>query len=296
MIRCLLLVAATLAGPVLADDSFAGFVGRIATADVDEASGLARSHRHPDRYWVLNDGGDAPMLYAIGPDGSYLGAVRIADARNRDWEDLASYEQDGRPMLVIADIGDNAGRRRNTVLYFVEEPEPDPNGRARAAVSRRISVSLPSGAADAESLAVDVDAGHILILTKRDIPARLYALPLATDGEAVTASALGSVASLPQPSADDIARAPKLRDWHWQPTGMDIAPDGKVLAVLTYRSVYLYRRDAGQSWPDAVGEAPQVLPLNGIPFAEAVTFSADGRHLFVTTEGRRPPLLRFSVR
>ena len=55
--------------------------------------------------------------------------LRVAGARNTDWEDLAAFELDGRHYLLIADTGDNGGLRRTLQLHVVR--------RARSAARRR---------------------------------------------------------------------------------------------------------------------------------------------------------------
>jgi hypothetical protein len=94
--------------------------GRLQNADIREASGLAHSNIDAGRLWVINDGGAGARLYAAGIDGSHQAVVEVDGARNRDWEDLASFVLDDKPMLLIADIGDNLARRGYLTLYVLE--------------------------------------------------------------------------------------------------------------------------------------------------------------------------------
>jgi hypothetical protein len=57
-----------------------------------EASGFAASRRTPELLWVHNDRGSRPVLYAVSPDGTLRGVVRVTGAAATDWEDLASFE------------------------------------------------------------------------------------------------------------------------------------------------------------------------------------------------------------
>ena len=86
-------------------------VGTLENNEIDEASGLARSQVDPDVLWLVNDDGPA-VLHAIDSSGNMLARVKIADTSNRDWEDLASFTLDGVPYLLLADIGDNAAKRK----------------------------------------------------------------------------------------------------------------------------------------------------------------------------------------
>ena len=98
------------------------FAGHLANPQINEASGMASSRLYPAVLWVINDGGDDPMLYAVGTDGADLGTFRVDGARNYDWEALASFQLLNTAYLLIADVGDNWEQRKSSSLYVVEEP------------------------------------------------------------------------------------------------------------------------------------------------------------------------------
>ena len=264
-------------------------VGRLQNAKIDEASGLARSQRYPDVFWVANDDGPS-VLYAIDGTGKDLGRITIKDASNRDWEDLASFTLDDTPYLVAADIGDNNGKRKDVRLYIIEEPEA---GDDKVKPEWRIEFTYPEGPRDAESVAVDVDNERVLVLTKRDVPALLYALPLRPGTEKrIAAERLGVIDSLPQPSRSDLEFASRANSWHWQPTGMDITDDGSQAVVLTYGGVYRYPRSPGQDWLEALQQHPVVVSRSRNRQAEAIAFDAAGDSILITIEQRHAPLFR----
>ncbi|MDX1500112.1 MAG: hypothetical protein R3176_09455 [Woeseiaceae bacterium] len=266
--------------------------GRLAYDSLDEASGLAISNRDPGLLWAVNDDGP-PVVFALGLDGSKRGKVEIRKAGHRDWEDAASFVLDGTAWLLVADIGDNDARRRDVTIYVIEEPAPEAD---KTDIAWEIDFSYPDGPRDAEAAAVDVDNRRILILSKRDVPPRLYALPLrpGTDGQ-VMAEFLGVVDSLPQPTRADVNRAPLTDNWHWQPTGMSIAADNRRAMILTYGGVYIYSRAEAENWAYALRRPPLGLSLGRLSGAESVALGADGASAFVTTEGRRAPLLRIDL-
>jgi hypothetical protein len=267
--------------------------GTLQDAGINEASGLARSNLSEDLLWVINDSGSEPVLHALGIDGSDRGSVRLQNAVNVDWEDLASFEAEGKSWLLVADIGDNAAARKYVSLYLVEEPALPPGGPVTA---RQIRFVYPDGPRDAEAMAVDVERQQVLILSKRTIPAELYAVPLDTNANEITiAERLGEVASIPQPTREDLDRALMHNDWHWQPTGMDISADGRSAVILTYRAIYRFRRNAGQSWIAALRSTPASWPLVDIREAEAVSFDVAGLGVFVTVEQRHAPLYWFDI-
>jgi len=261
---------------------------------VVEASGLARSSIDPDILWVLNDGGSDPRLYATDETGKHRGRLTIDPAKNRDWEDLASFELDGIPYLVAGDIGDNSAKHDTSTLYVVEEPDLSLDDKVRSEPSRTIEFRYPDGPRDAEALAVDAEEERVYILTKRSIPPELYSVPLRSSGDVVVADKHGAITSLPAPRPIDVQLARKLNDWFWQPTAMDFSADGRTAAVMTYRGIYVYRRERGQAWLDALNARPAAVGLGGYKDAESVALSTDATAVYATVERRNPPLLKAS--
>lgn len=287
---CLFCLVAGLTPAAAADP---GLAGRLGNPDIDEASGIVRSPSRDDVFWIVNDSGMA-LLYAVDGQGRNLGRVTVGGAGNTDWEDIAAFEVGGRPYLAVADIGDNEARRRNVHVYVVAEPDP---ADIEAEVAWQFDFGYPDGPRDAESLAVDAAAERIFVLSKRDIPAVLYELPLRPQGgRRETAARLGPVDSLPQPGQPDIESAPDRQDWWWQPTAMDFAADGRAAVILTYRGVYLYRRCAQQDWRAALQRRPRTLFAGDLAQAESVAFGADDASVYITFEGSGAPLLRFDLR
>jgi hypothetical protein len=169
--------------------------GRLENPKIVEASGLARSQREPGVLWTINDSGK-PYLYAIDHEGRHLGRVDLNKSDNRDWEDLASFQLDGDPYLLVADIGDNDARYKKRTIYVAKEPRTDEN---KTKVDWEIDFEYPNGPRDAEAVAVDIENERILVLSKRDIPPAMYELPLHPDDDKkVTATWLGTIDSLPR--------------------------------------------------------------------------------------------------
>ena len=271
-------------------------VGTLEDPALDEASGLARSQHDPDLLWIINDGGAKPRIHATDRHGASRGMVSVAGARNVDWEDLASFRWRGAPYLLIADIGDNDARRDMLSLYVIEEPYLKSASAVKVEPKWRIDFTYPNGARDAEAIAVDAANERVFVLTKRDIPAVLYELPLVPRGDDIlTATRVGTIVSLPAPRRQDVEYAPLSKDWHWQPTAMDIAADNLAALIMTYRAVYVYRRNVDDAWFAALSRRPLVIDIRGYRDAEAAVFSADGESIFVTVEQQHAPLLRIDL-
>ena len=260
-------------------------IGELEDPRIREASGLARSQRGENVLWVINDNGAKEWVHAISPRGAWRGEFDLRKAKNRDWEDLASFTLDGATYLLVADIGDNDAKYKSNTLYIVEEPQAEKKGEAKAAW--KVKFKYPDGPRDAESIAVDADKRRALVLSKRDIPPVLYEVPLEPPGDkTVTAKWLGMIKSLPAPSRQDVEFAPKSKDWHWQPVGMDISADNLAAVILTYRAVYYYERQPAQDWFEALNTKPRRVSIGNLKNAEAVAFGDDSRRVVVTGESK----------
>ena len=73
-----------------------------------------------NKLWTINDSGGEPEIYAFNSlTGRILQIIRIDDARNRDWEDIA---QD-RDCIYAGDIGDNFGGRDKLTIYKISKKQ-----------------------------------------------------------------------------------------------------------------------------------------------------------------------------
>ncbi|HEX2202084.1 MAG TPA: hypothetical protein VHG91_02245 [Longimicrobium sp.] len=237
-----------------------------------ESSGLAPSHRTPGVFWTHNDSGGDPAVYAFGLDGRIMGTVTVTGARNRDWEDMAvgPCAAAGGSCLYLADIGNNAGRRRDPiVLYRVPEPAP---GDAATAPAERFEAHFPGERHDAEAMFVLPD-GRVYLVSKgtgRRAPVELFRWPTPLQAGAVaTLERVRTLAPPPRQPGDEV-------------TGASASPDGRWVAVRTYSTLALFPAD---SITGTGGAALQMdlLPL-GESQGEAVALGDDGS-VVLTSEG-----------
>ncbi len=271
--------------------------GRLENKDIDEASGLAWSARQDDLLWTHNDSGDKARLYALGMHGEARGRIKLKNADNRDWEDMASFTLDGEPYLLVADIGDNESKREYLTLYVIAEPDLSRDSKVSLEPAWRINFSYPEGPRDAEAVAVDTERRRVLIISKRDLPARLYEVPLQPLSDDIVLAERGpDLRTLPPPRRNDVATAPMSKDWHWQPTAMDIAHDGETLIVMTYSAIYYFPRADSPDWSHALQRPPLALKLHKLPNAEAAALSPNGQSIVVTVEKKHAPLLRIDFK
>lgn len=286
--------------PVAAPTTGYRVLGELDFGLLPEASGMSVSRVDNNRLWFVNDTGNAANLIAL--DKTTMAATRVAvtGARNRDWEDLAGFTLADEPWLLIADVGDNNAVRSSVRLIFVREPiASDASATDDALI---VNLRYPNGPRDVESVAVDVAGDSIYLLSKRNKPPVLYRVPLqsamtaARSGQAaaIVAERLGEVTSIPAPTALELSLFPEVGRYRSQPTAMELSPDGRQLAVLTYGEAYLVTIAPGRDWLAALNGALDPLGLPVLAQAETIAIGADGV-LYVSTERRNAPLLGRSL-
>ncbi len=71
-------------------------------------------------FWFINDGGNAPVLYAYDPGTSAIAReVTILDTENTDWEEVSQDDS----SLYIGDFGNNAGSRDDLRIVRVSKKD-----------------------------------------------------------------------------------------------------------------------------------------------------------------------------
>ncbi|WP_105614790.1 DUF3302 domain-containing protein [Vallitalea okinawensis] len=277
----------------------AKLLGRIENDTIVEASGISRSHRRDDLFWVHNDSNNEELLYAVGLDGEDMGSFRIDGVTMNDWEAMASYEIDDIPYIVIADVGDNEGGRQYYNLYGVVEPEVVPGqGETNIDLAWHMRFQYEDGPRNCESMAIDETSNEILFISKYDVPHRLYSIPLPEVSSEVTddlveAKFVTEITTVPQPDIfETITHYPKGVN-NGKTTSFDISADGKKAIVLTYTNAYIYERDVNEDWSNAFSRLPKkvAIPVR----SEAAGFLNDNQTFFIIPEHGDVPLYRFDA-
>ena len=291
LVPLILFVWALLSAPAFSADSASedqsgGLVikvGKIENPDINELSGLAPSRLNSEVLWAINDGGNQPRLFAVGTDGRDLGSIPIANARNQDWEDIASFKYGSTAYLLIADTGDNWGQRKFCTIYVIKEPGITAVRLKKnriAEITTQIRFTYEDGPRDCEAVAADVAQSKILLLSKRTSPVTVYELPLELDTKKLTAIARHKV---------NVSRTIVM------PTAMDISPHGDTAVVLSYKKIHLFVRRTGEDWSKTFARTPQSLSFTELPQQEAVCFTRDGQSVYVSSEGQFVPLLHINI-
>jgi hypothetical protein len=261
-------------------------VGRLQNHEIDEASGLVVSRLDPDLFWVHNDSGDGPRLFAIDGSGEQLAELSMAGAYANDWEDIATGPvlEGGASSLFIGDIGDNFALRSSVQVYVLPEPQVD---RMVAplplrASAHRLDVSYPDGPRDAETLLVDPLTGDLYIVEKAD-----YETPSARVG-------VYRIPALEVLSQHVVAQ--RVAEVPLGPvTAGNVLANGRGVALRNYDTARFFERDPALPLFHAFARAGCELPLADLAQqGEALGFARDGKSYFTVAEGEARQIYRYT--
>jgi hypothetical protein len=276
---------------------------------LDEISGLVRSRWQENVWWVHNDSGDDPRLFAIDSTGAvhvapwhtgdyaaHAGAdssdkplwpgVRLGAAAHIDYEDLAVDDS----TLYLGDIGNNGNARRDLGIYVI--PEPFYYDRRSRPITY-LSIAYPDQETfpaqewhfDAEALFVHRDSLYLLTKHRKgqqiNTPAagtKLYRLDTEHPHRVNVLTKIDTHSSIPPPTA------------------AALSPSGDRLAVTSYGAVWVFPRpDDGDQW---LSTEPRRIQLSEdrSEQVEAVTWddphtlrlANEQRDVFVLPVGTKP--------
>jgi len=263
-------------------------VHRIADEAIDESSGLVKSRTYRDIFWTHNDSGDKARIFAIRASGELVAEFSVTGADHNDWEDIAIDEEGN---LYLGDFGNNLNKRRDLVIYRV--PEPDPflaRSAARADRELPFRYAYQLDFPDWRHWNFDAEAlfwmeGHLYLFTKHrsDRTTYLYRLPATTvdDGALLWPLARLDLSRRERPLED--AALDDNFDPFGNVTAADYDPVRQVLALLTYRDVFLYVRGADGAPPFRLVKRIELNPRR-TRMAESVAW--DGEDLIIGNEQR----------
>jgi hypothetical protein len=216
---------------LLASPSDLERVGRLEDPAIVEASGIVRSRKHPGIFWVHNDSGNPPSLFAVRADGQLVRSYRVG-VPNVDWEDIAD---DDSGHLYLGDIGNNDLRLPARAIYRFDEPDPAEATDKPLKPTLSTYYRFAQGARfDSEGLFVSGNKAFLVSKWRDGREAEIYSVPLDPPAPILKPATPEKVATLPgcvEPA-----------------TGAGLSPDGKLLAVVTDKAARVYRPDEAGGW------------------------------------------------
>lgn len=265
--------------------------GNFQSDEITESSGIVASKCQPEVFWTHNDSGDGPFIFAFDLKGKHLGVWKIANSNSLDWEDMATAkDNNGNCFLYMGDIGNTKEReRKDHRIYRVREPSVDQSTGSSSRSSPLasdpatiVAFKYPDTPQDSETLIVHPVSGDIYLVTKhRTEPAGVFLVTpnfSNNDQPVVTAKKIGDVT------------VPSIPNGFI--TGGDISSDGKRVILCDYLGGYEFELAAGKQNLDEIWST-QSFPINlgDRKQGEAIAYSADGRSVISTSEGRFAPIL-----
>lgn len=263
-------------------------VGKIESAEITESSGIVASRCNENIFWTHNDSGDDAFIYAIDKKGEKFGTWKVAGAKNKDWEDIATIKnENGECFLYIGDIGNNERLKSEMTIYRVREPkvsDSDKNSSRKnpqtTEAAHAIRFEYPDIRQDAETLLVHPQTGEIYVLSKSLTSASgVYKLSKNYDLNKV--NRLEKVADFSVPAFPEGFL-----------TGGGISPDGKRVVVCDYFNAYeIVLPEKAKNFDDIWREKPSIVELGERAQGEAVGYAADGKSIFATSEKKNSPVI-----
>lgn len=219
------------------------------TEVINEVSGITDSKANTGKFWAQEDSGNPPQLFLIQHDGKVVKKITLMGITNRDWEDLALIKD----TIYLAETGDNHQLYNEYAIHLFAEPKQEMDTVKNI---KTVKFRYPDGSHDAEALLVDPSTKDIFIITKRDVPSRIYKISAPYTNTVSTAT---FVDTLPFSSVVSAA----------------ISYDEKEIIIKTYSQLYHYTKNSTESIPQAIEKGSTTVPYEIEPQGEAVTFKLD---------------------
>ena len=251
---------------------------------------------HESYYWVHNDSGDLPRIFALHESGVVIAEVAVTGAQAVDWEDIAAgpSPQDDRKAggkdsrasapgtssssgktrsyLYLADTGNNDYRRTEFSIYRIPEPELptlEPGQKLSSERAAEIRFRYPERPFDCEAMVVHPETGNIYLITKPLFQNFVYRCRNRVEDGAQTLVKVGALSA------------------RFVVTAADLSPDGRRLLVRTYLDAEEYRLSPGKDFEEIFRERGVVVP-SALSEIQGECIAYDHAGTGYVTAGERP--------
>ena len=211
--------------------------------------------------WLIEDRGNKDEIYKVDFKGNLLKDLKVKNAKNHDWEDLA---RDENGNTYIGDFGNNSNKRKDLVIYQIPNPEIEAGEKIDAEkikFSYQDQKDFPPEVAELnyDAAAFFYPNNSLYIITKnRTIPfsgeAFIYKVP-AVQGEHI-AQLIGKFITC-------------KKDVICQVTAADISDDGTKIALLGYGKLWIF---TDFKWDDFSKGKMKTIDLGATTQLESICF------------------------
>lgn len=241
-------------------------------SQIYESSGMIVINEN--EFWTHEDSGNSNHLYCLDTTGQIIRTLKISNASNVDWEDIA---RDNQGRIYIADAGNNNNNRTNLVIYRIPDPATITGNTVNAEIIRFVFEDQTQFPPPRTNRNFDVEAliwhdDSLFMFTKnRSTPfngySKMYVLP-ASPGE-YTAILVDSVFVGPVNNSGRVSAA-------------DIHPVTGELVLLTPTKMVSFSNYTGNRFFQ--GERIDYIFINTPGQNEGLAFVTPNR-LYMTEEG-----------
>lgn len=237
---------------------------------LQEISGLVTGRKNPNMVYFIEDRGNKNEVYLFSLYGKKFGTITIEGVENIDWEDIAigPGPEEGEQYIYIGDIGDNEAIRDNIRVIRFKEPQlaDFENDALTIEDFEIINLKYPDGARDAETLLLDPNTLDIIIITKRELVARVYQISAPYNTNQM--NELSFIGLLPMKRV----------------LGGDVDASGKQVMLKNKSTVYYWPINNGSVLNTLFKSTPISVFYIVEPQGEAIGFTADGEGYLTISE------------
>jgi hypothetical protein len=236
---------------------------------LDRVSAITESRRWPGLFWGIVGEGESANLYGFDDTGVLRAQVRVRNAKNKDWEALATGPCPTGWCLYVGDVGDQHDARDSVTIWRVPEPAL---GDTVTRPAQALLAAYPTGPRDASGMFV-LPSGDVYLVTRgRKSPEEVWRLRPPFRRHAVMR--LDFVRRL--------APQPALREN--RVTGAAASPDGRWVGLRTYDGLYLWPTTAFLDGTDV----PWTASLAPLEERDGVGLAMGPRgEVLITSQGRK---------
>lgn len=245
--------------------------GKLIAPELTEVSGLISSSVNHNCFWTHNDSGDLARVYLIDSTAKLLKTYLLEGIQVKDVEDIACVTIKDKSYIILADIGDNRGVRKNIQLIIFEEPkyyfDSDLHVISKASIEVK-NLVYPGNGRDAEAIFVDPIDHMFYLISKREFQSTLYTADIF--GEVKDNYLLKSVINFPFTFV----------------TAADISEHGDAIIIKSLTKVYFWYRDPKKSLKSELAKSYKNIVYQAEPQGEAICFAKQSSKSFFTLSER----------